>query len=194
MAHCFIMDFDGATAAQYDAVIEDMELDGRLPAHALHHGAGSPGGGSWRVVDVWETPEDFGRFAAEKIGPITARHGLGEPRITSFPVAEIRRGEPAPVTFLHIVRMRGIDASGFAELDGKIGPEPAEGLIFHVNGPLDDGWATVGFWTSKAARDRFIRERVMPALAGAGETPTMEDLELHNALTEASVGTAASAR
>ena len=33
MAHCFIMDFDGATAAQYDAVIDDMELNGRLPAH-----------------------------------------------------------------------------------------------------------------------------------------------------------------
>ena len=28
MAHCFIMDVEGATAAQYDAVIEDMELEG----------------------------------------------------------------------------------------------------------------------------------------------------------------------
>lgn len=191
MAHCFIMDFEGAIAAQYDAVIEDMELNGRLPAHALHHGAGSPDGHNWRVVDVWETPEDFERFAAEKIGPITARHGIGEPTITSFPVDEIRRSDPDPVTFLHVVRLRGIDAAGFAELDKKIGPEPGEGLIFHVNGPLDDGWATVGFWTSKAARDRFIQERIMPAMAGAGEPPTIEDLELHNSLTEAAVGTAA---
>jgi hypothetical protein len=76
-------------------------------------------------------------------------------------------------------------------MDRKIGPEPAEGLIFHVNGPLDDGWATVGFWTSKAARDRFIQERIMPAMAGVGEPPMIEDLELHNALTEAAVGTAA---
>jgi hypothetical protein len=86
MAHCFIMDFEGATTAQYDAVIEEMELNGRLPAHALYHGAGSPDVRNWRVVDVWETPEDFERFAAEKIGPITARHGIGEPRITSFAV------------------------------------------------------------------------------------------------------------
>jgi hypothetical protein len=191
MAHCIIMDFEAATAAQYDAVIEEMELNGRLPAHALYHGAGSPDGRNWRVVDVWETSEDFERFAAEKIGPITARHGIGEPRITSFPVHEIRRSDPEPVTFLHVVRLRGIDAAGFAELDKKIGPEPAEGLIFHVNGPLDDCWATVGFWTAKAARDRFIQERIIPALAGAGEPPTIEDLELHNSLTEAAVGTAA---
>ena len=96
-----------------------------------------------------------------------------------------------PVTFLHVVRLRGIDAAGFAELDKRIGPEPAEGLIFHVNGPLDDGWATVGFWTSKAARDRFVQERIMPAMAGLGEPPAIEDLELHNSLTEAAVGTAA---
>ena len=48
----------------------------------------------------------------------------------------------------------------------------------------------MGFWTSKAARDRFIRERIMPAMVGAGESPTIEDLELHNSLTEAAVGTA----
>ena len=143
------------------------------------------------MVDVWETPEDFERFAAEKIGPITARHGIGEPTITSFPVDEIRRSDPEPVTFLHVVRLRGIDAAGFAEMDKEIGPDPAVGLIFHVTGPLDDGWATVGFWTSKAARDRFIQERIMPATAAAGEPPTIEDLELHNSLTEAAVGTAA---
>ena len=130
------------------------------------------------MVDVWETPEDFERFAAEKIGPITARHGIGEPTITSFPVDEIRRSDPEPVTFLHVVRLRGIDAAGFAEMDKEIGPDPAVGLIFHVTGPLDDGWATVGFWTSKAARDRFIQERIMPAMAAAGEPPTIEDLEL----------------
>ena len=127
----------------------------------------SPDGRNWRVVDVWETPEDFERFAAEKIGPLTATHGIGEPRITSFPVHEIRRGDPEPVTFLHLVRLRGMDAAGFAAMDSKIGPEPAEGLVFHANGPLDEGWATVGYWTSKAARDRFIQERIMPAMAGA---------------------------
>jgi hypothetical protein len=98
---------------------------------------------------------------------------------------------PEPVTFLHVVRLRGIDASGFAEIDKTIGPEPPQGLVFHVNGPLDDGWATVGFWTSKAARDRFIQERIAPAMAGSGEQPAIEDLELHNSLTEAAAGTTA---
>ena len=89
MAHCFIMDFDGATAAQYDAVIEDMELGGRLPAHALYHGAGSPDGRSWRVVDVWETPEDFERFAAEPDPVDPGGHGGGSClRATSIPACQ----------------------------------------------------------------------------------------------------------
>jgi hypothetical protein len=52
---------------------------------------------------------------------------------------------------------------------------------------VEGGWATVGYWTSKAARDRFIGERIMPAMGGAGEPPTIVDLELHNSLTEAAV-------
>jgi hypothetical protein len=191
MAHCFIMDFEGADAAQYDAVIEDMELDGRLAPHALYHGAGALDGRTWRVVDVWETAEAFERFAAEKIIPLTAKHGVGEPKMTSFPVHEIRRADPQPVTFLHVVRLQGMDAAGFAELNQKIGPEPPEGLIFHVNGPLEDSWATVGYWTSKAARDRFVAERIAPAMAGAGAPPAIEDLELHNSLTEAAITTSA---
>ena len=87
-------------------------------------------------------------------------------------------------TFLHVVRLTGLDAAGFAELNAKIRTEPPQGLVFHVNGPLDDGWE-VGYWTSKAARDRFIQERIMPAMAGSGGRPEIEDLDLHNSLTEA---------
>src|SRR3954454_13412780 len=85
MAHCFIMDFETGTAEGYDAVMVDMGLAGRLPEHALFHGAGAHGSG-WRVVDVWETPEAFQAFAAEKIGPISGRHGFAPPRVTGFPV------------------------------------------------------------------------------------------------------------
>ena len=90
--------------------------------------------------------------------------------MTSFPVHELRRGDPARVTFLHVVRLRGVDAAGFAELNRRIGPEPPEGLVFHANGPLDDGWATVGFWTSKADRDRFVRDRIMLVHGRIGRT------------------------
>ena len=40
-----------------------------------------------RVVDVWESREQFEKFGAEKVGPITAQVGITEkPKITFFEV------------------------------------------------------------------------------------------------------------
>ena len=40
-----------------------------------------------RVTDVWETQEDFDKFAAEKIGPITEAVGIqSQPEIQFFDV------------------------------------------------------------------------------------------------------------
>jgi len=37
-----------------------------------------------RVTDVWETQEDFEKFAAEKIGPITQAVGIQSQPTTTF--------------------------------------------------------------------------------------------------------------
>ena len=81
-------DFPGATLAQYDQVIQKM---GFRPG-----GPGAPGGlFHWvtktdtglRVVDVWESREQFEKFGREKVGPITAQVGIPEqPKITFFEV------------------------------------------------------------------------------------------------------------
>ena len=40
-----------------------------------------------RVTDVWETQEDFEKFAEEKIGPVMQAVGVeGEPQVTYFDV------------------------------------------------------------------------------------------------------------
>ena len=53
-------------------------------------GPGGPGGlyhwvtktdDGLRVVDVWESPEQFQRFADEAIGPITQEVGLPAPEV-----------------------------------------------------------------------------------------------------------------
>jgi hypothetical protein len=90
MAMAFIMEFAGGTAAQYDAVIADMNLGGRPAPGGIFHVAG-PMDGGWRVVDVWESPEVFERFRVEQIEPITRKHGVGAPRVTAFPVHNILR-------------------------------------------------------------------------------------------------------
>jgi hypothetical protein len=84
MAVAVVMDFNGATLEQYDRTIEKMGF--------TRGGAGGPGGlFHWVaatptgiiVTDVWESKEQFDKFAQEQIGPITAEVGFpGPPEIT----------------------------------------------------------------------------------------------------------------
>ena len=85
MAVAVEMNFAGGTTDQYDRIIEKM---GFVPG-----GKGAPGGlfhwvtrtdGGMRVVDVWETREQFERFAQEKIGPISAEVGIPAPPTITF--------------------------------------------------------------------------------------------------------------
>lgn len=85
MAVAVQMDFVGATLEQYDEVIAKMGLTPKGP--------GAPGGISHfvtktddgiRVVDVWETKEQFERFAEEQIGPSAAQAGFPKPPAMQF--------------------------------------------------------------------------------------------------------------
>ena len=80
MAVAVVLDFEGATLDQYDQVIDKM---GFTPG-----GKGAPGGlFHWvaatddgiRVVDVWESREQFDQFADQQIGPYTQEVGIPSP-------------------------------------------------------------------------------------------------------------------
>lgn len=82
------MDFDGATLEQYDEVCQRMGLTpvGPGPAGAISHFATLTDSGL-RVVDVWETKEQFDTFAQEQIGPLTQAVGFsGPPQMQFFDV------------------------------------------------------------------------------------------------------------
>ena len=84
MAVSVIMDFEGATLEQYDEVMRLMELDAdgaEMPAGGLFHWvAKTPTG--FRVVDVWESREQYEAFASSQIGPHTAAAGVpGPPKV-----------------------------------------------------------------------------------------------------------------
>ena len=83
----FEMLFSGGTIEQYEQVITKMGFE--------HHGKGPPGAvfhwvtktdDGLKVVDLWESPEQFQAFADSQIGPFSAEVGLGEPEITTHPV------------------------------------------------------------------------------------------------------------
>jgi hypothetical protein len=88
MAIGVVMDFPGATLAQYDEVIARMGLTpggDTAPGALFHWVAATPDGIT--VTDVWQTRELFDAFANEQIGPITMEVGFpGPPAMTFFDV------------------------------------------------------------------------------------------------------------
>ncbi len=79
------MDFEFATLEQYDQVIAKM---GFSPG-----GAGAPGllfhwvtkaDGGIRVTDVWQSSDQFQRFADEQIGPYAQEVGFPAPPVITF--------------------------------------------------------------------------------------------------------------
>ena len=190
MAHAFIMDFEGATLAQYDAVLQDMGLREIAPQDAIYHAVGLYGDGL-RVCDVWKTPEAFAAFAQASIIPLTRKHGIGEARMRSFEVREWRLGpDPwATPAFLQIVRIPGVDAAGFVAMDTAVmgGVKVPDGVIWHVNGEMDGDYYVLDTWESREKRDRFVNERISPAIEafGLGEPPGFEEFDVHNSLRPA---------
>ena len=85
MAVGVVLEFQGATIAQYDEVIQKMGF--------THGGPGAPGllfhwvektDSGIRVTDVWEAKEQFERFAQEQIGPVTQEVGIPAPPEVTF--------------------------------------------------------------------------------------------------------------
>ena len=46
-----------------------------------------------------------------------------------------------------------------------------EGLISHTAGATDSGWVVLDIWESQEAFDRFLAERLGPAMQNANVTP-----------------------
>jgi hypothetical protein len=80
MAVAVIMDFEGATLDQYDQVLEKMGLEpgAPLPPGGVFHWVTETDDG-FRVVDVWETREQFEAFADAQIGPYSEEVGIPAP-------------------------------------------------------------------------------------------------------------------
>jgi hypothetical protein len=85
MAVAVVIECKGATLDQYDQALAKM---GRTP-----RGRGAPGSlFHWvtatddgiRVTDVWETREEFEKFAQEQIGPIATEVGFPAPPEITF--------------------------------------------------------------------------------------------------------------
>ncbi len=85
MAVCVLFECPGVTQAQYDEALKKLTggragkalADWSAPGLLLHVAGPTPSG--WRVVDVWESEADLGKFA-DRLMPILK--SLGFPEIT----------------------------------------------------------------------------------------------------------------
>jgi len=185
MSVAIILDFARGTREQYDAIVERMDLGGRMTPGGLFHAAG-PTAEGWRVVDVWDELVQFERFADDKIKPLSADAGLAPPAIDVMRVAHLRPGSGGTPKLVQCVTLPGVDADAFAAIDARVlidGRMPEE-ITFHVNGPVEGGWRVIDAWSAKAGRDRVLEERIKPALEAGplSGPPTVDDLVVHATL------------
>ena len=61
---------------QYDKL--DQELGSDKPEGLIVHAAGESGSGI-RIIDVWESKQQFERFQSERLGPATLKVGIEPP-------------------------------------------------------------------------------------------------------------------
>jgi hypothetical protein len=92
-----LIDIEGFGPDAYDQMVSSMDAhvgDGSDHPCVTHVAARADDGGVV-VADLWESPEAFGKFGEEQIGPAGAAAGLGpiEPRI--IPVHNRIRGKAA---------------------------------------------------------------------------------------------------
>jgi quinol monooxygenase YgiN len=66
----------------------------------------------------------------------------------------------------------GVTQAQYDQVRTEVAPgdRVPEGAIFHVAGPTETGWCVVEVWESQEALQRFIQEKLHPALQRAGIT------------------------
>ena len=86
MAVVMYMEWDGVTPEQYDEARDRVDWEGNVPDGANLHVPWFVDGGI-RVVDVWESAEQFQAFAEQRLMPGVQEVGIdGEPRVQIHPL------------------------------------------------------------------------------------------------------------
>ena len=89
MAVVMRMEWPEVTREQYDAAVELVGWERDVPRGAIHHVSFFDEGG-FKVVDVWESEEDFQTFVDNRLMPGIAQLGIeGEPKVTFTPAHRI---------------------------------------------------------------------------------------------------------
>jgi hypothetical protein len=87
MAVAVIQEFE-ATSEHYEQVNE--KIGDTPPAGLIVHTASDLGGGRWKVVDVWESADDYQNFVQNQLIPAIAEVNPDAPQAPEPEVLEVR--------------------------------------------------------------------------------------------------------
>jgi hypothetical protein len=84
VAAAVILEFEGVTTKEYEAVNKELGIDmstgqGNWPDGLVTHSAGLNEDGHLVVMEVWDTPEHQARFMEERLGEALVKGGITEP-------------------------------------------------------------------------------------------------------------------
>jgi hypothetical protein len=160
----------------YDAVIDEMGVRDNAPRGLIYHLC-APVSGGLRVCDVWESREEFERFAQLQIGPITSKHGLTAPLVEITPVHEMALGRSTAHqgTGLFVewegdttmLLQRIVEANARMNFNAN----PPDGLIVHWTVPSITGVRIIDHWRSREDFNRFVQSRLAGTMDAIGMPP-----------------------
>lgn len=85
MATVMLMHWPEVTKEQYEEVRRDVNWEGDVPRGAKFHVAWF-GGDGFRVLDLWDSQQDFEAFLQNRLAPGVQKAGIsGEPRVEFAP-------------------------------------------------------------------------------------------------------------
>ena len=89
MATAMYLEWPGVTLAQYNRVMQVLELDTKPPAGGNFHVAGFTTDGL-RVLDIWDSQQTFETFQKDRLLPAVQKAGITtQPKVQFFPVHNI---------------------------------------------------------------------------------------------------------
>lgn len=89
MAVLGIFNGDGFTKQKYEDLRKEVGWEQNPPAGEIIHAAGLDSSGNIRVVDIWESEQDFNNFVSSRLKPAMEKINLPMPKGELIPIHNV---------------------------------------------------------------------------------------------------------
>jgi heme-degrading monooxygenase HmoA len=185
MAILMLMELEGGTREQYDAVDEIMggvTVD-NAPEGLISHSAAITEDGLV-IADVWESPEALQAFFETRLGPALQQAEVPqvEPRI--LPVHNHIHGSGLHPGVVMIAEVDGMTTDDYDRMTDDIeahgGDGSAHPSVSHVAATDGDTLVVVDIWESEEAFGQFAESEIAPRAGASMDRMSTRFGEVHN--------------